>query len=471
MTLRAGEELRGKICGSTSYLAFISSVAALGGLLFGFDTVVISGALSPLKSEFVLGNVLEGWLVSSALLGCAVGAAVAGIISDRFGRKPVLVFSSVLFVVGSLGCALAPNIAVLICARSLGGVGVGVASMVSPLYISEVSLPHLRGRLVTLFQLAITVGICLALISNAWLERMSIVTAATAPRGLYHWMVVDQVWRGMFAVELVPSILFMCLCFVIPETPRWFVMAGSPERAKLVLSKVGGRRFAENQIIEIQGAVEHESGSITQLFKPGFRRALGVSLFLAVVSELSGVTVVLYYGPGILERAGLPIGTALGGFVSIGVVNAIFTLIAIWLIDSVGRRPLLFIGNTGAFIALLSCGLLLRSGHVEGKFLVSMLCLFMACFAFSMGPIKWVVISEIFPTRIRGRAAAIATLAVWVTDGLYNQLFPMVRGRIGVPGSFFVFAGILIPQFFFVWKIMPETKGRSLEEIEDLWAC
>jgi MFS family permease len=220
---------------------------------------------------------------------------------------------------------------------------------------------------------------------------------------------------------------------------------------------------------EIQDAITEETGSLAQLFAPGLRKALFVALFLAIVSELSGITVVLYYGPGILKKAGFSLGAALGGFVSIGLVNVLFTLIAIWLIDSVGRRPLLFAGNAGAFAALATIGVLFRTGRTEGPLLVGMMCLFVACFAFSMGPIKWVVMSEIFPTRIRGRAMAIATLAVWVTDGVYNQMFPIVRDSLGVPGSFFVFAAVLAPQFFFVWKIMPETKGRTLEEIERSW--
>lgn len=455
--------------GSVLYLTFVSIVSALGGLLFGFDTVVISGTLTPLKSQFTLSPAMEGWLVSSALLGCAIGAAIAGTLSDRFGRKLILLASGWLFVLCSVGCAFAWNIEVLIWARWIGGVGVGLASMVSPLYISEVSSPRLRGRMVTLFQFAITIGICLALLSNAWLHHLSSLHTGTRGAGVYHWMVVEQVWRGMFGMELIPSALFALLCFVIPETPRWLTKVGRTREALTILTRVGGPQVAEQELAEIQEAVREESGSITQLLAPGLRKALFVALFLAVVSELSGITVVFYYGPGILEKAGFSMGAALGGFVSIGLVNVLFTLIALWLMDSAGRRPLLFIGTAGAFLALAMIGILFQTGHTESMLLVGMMCLFVACFAFSMGPIKWVVMSEIFPTRIRGRAMAIATLAVWITDGIYNQLFPMVRESLGVPGSFFIFAGVLVPQFFFVWKVMPETKGRTLEEIERSW--
>lgn len=456
--------------GSVLYLTFISIVSALGGLLFGFDTVVISGTLTPLRFQFMLSPALEGWLVSSGLLACATGAALAGMLTDRFGRKPVLLLAGWLFVLCSIGCALAWNVNILIGARAVGGVGVGLASMVSPLYISEVSLPRLRGRMVTLFQFAITIGICLALVSNAWLHHLSVHGAGIQNGGLYRWMVVRQVWRAMYGMELFPSLLFALLCFVIPETPRWLMKAGYSERALEILCKIGGRAVGEKEIHEIQEAVAQETSSITQLFEPGLRRALCVALFLAIVSELSGITVVLYYGPGILEKAGFSLGEALGGFVSIGLVNVVFTVIAIWLMDSVGRRPLLFIGTTGAFFALASIGFLFQAGYREGPPLVAMMCLFVACFAFSMGPIKWVVMSEIFPTRIRGRAVAIATLAVWVTDGVYNQIFPMARNSLGMAGSFFIFAAVLIPQFFFIWKVMPETKGRSLEQIERSWS-
>jgi sugar porter (SP) family MFS transporter len=455
--------------GSIFYLTFLSIVAALGGLLFGFDTVVISGTLPPLKVQFALSAAMEGWLVSSALLGCALGAAAAGTLSDRFGRKLLLLASGWLFVLCSVGCAVAWNIDVLIGSRLIGGVGVGVASMVCPLYISEISPPRLRGRLVTLFQFAITIGICLALFSNAWLQGLSVRHAATQGSGLFQWMVVEQVWRGMFGMELFPSLLFTALCFLIPETPRWLTKAERAGEAMQILVKVSGRAVAEREMAEIQETLAEESGSLAQLFAPGLRKALFVALFLAIVSELSGITVILYYGPGILEKGGFSLGAAVGGFVSIGLVNVLFTVIAIWLMDTVGRRPLLFSGTVGAFVSLATIGFLFRTGRTEGPLVVGMLCLFVACFAFSMGPIKWVVMSEIFPTSIRGRAMAIATLAVWCTDGIYNQLFPIVRDSLGVPGSFFIFAAVLAPQLFFVWKVMPETKGRTLEEIERSW--
>jgi MFS family permease len=229
--------------------------------------------------------------------------------------------------------------------------------------------------------------------------------------------------------------------------------------------------LAERDIQEIESTIFAASGSLAQLFRPGLRKALFISLFLAIASELSGITIVFYYGPDILARSGLSLGQALGGFTSIGLVNVAFTLIAIWLMDIAGRRLLLFVGTVGACASLSVIGFLFSIGRTEGMMVVGMLCFFVACFAFSMGPIKWVIMSEIFPTKIRGRAMAIATLAVWVTDGIYNQLFPMLRSLLGVSGSFFMFALMLLPQLLFIWKVMPETKGRTLEEIERSWTA
>lgn len=455
--------------GSIGYLTFLCTVSALGGLLFGFDTLVISGTLTTLKAEFALGTTMEGWLVSSALLGCAVGAMFAGILADRFGRKRVLLISGLLFIICSVGCPLAWNLNVLIGSRIIGGLGVGLASIVSPLYISEVSPAHLRGRMVTLFQLAITVGAGLALFSNAGLLNLASRSIADSGGGFYHRVMVNQVWRVMFAMELIPSLLFTGLCVFVPEAPRWLVKANCSGEARDVLARIGGIPMADFELQQIKRAVSAASGSIGQLFKHGLRKALFVALFLAIASELSGITVVWYYGPDILEKSGVSLGKALGGFAVIGLVNVIFTTIAVWLMDIAGRRLLLFVGTAGAIFSLAFVGFLFHSGRTEGMMIVAMLCAFVACFAFSMGPVKWVVMSEIFPIKIRGRAMALATLAVWITDGIYNQFFPVLRNRIGISGSFFMFAAVLLPQLFFVWKIMPETKGRTLEEIERSW--
>ena len=470
MELSAGNEL-GK--GNIGFLIFISVVAAMGGLLFGYDTVVIAGTISPVKAQFEMSGLMEGFFVSAALWGCALGVAFSGCIadvSDRYGRKNTLIGSAILLFISALGCGITPNVTILIIARFIGGVGVGLASMASPLYISEVSPAHLRGRLVSLFQLTICLGILVAMFVNTQLQGVSERLSAQASEGILHFIFVKEVWRGMFAAEILPAIAFFLLCLIIPKSPRWLAAKGRLAESEAVLKRVRGNvKIAEKEMAEISEAVSHESGSATELLHPGLRKALFVGLFLAIFSELSGITIVMYYGPSILEKAGFTMGGSLSGHFSIGVVLTVFTMIAVWLIDIVGRRPLMMIGNTGAFIGLVGIGLLFSLGKSEGIILIVMMCLFVACFSFSLGPIKWVVMSEIFPTKIRGRAVAIATLALWMTDVFLNHVYPIIRDRLGVGANFFLFACFLLPQFFFVWKIMPETKGRTLEEIEQSW--
>ena len=459
-----------KSSGYIRFLFFVCIVSALGGLLFGYDTVVIAGTVSMVKSQFALTAAMEGWFVSAALQGCLIGVAIAGWASDRFGRKNVLIMSSLFLLLSALGCGIAPEQYTLIVARIIGGVGVGLASIVSPLYISEISPRHLRGRLVSLFQLTICLGILVAMFVNAGLAGLSDRLMNTDAEGWMHAMFAKEAWRGMFAMEALPALAFLLLCFAIPRSPRWLAAKGRKDEALSTLKKVRATdEEAEQELAEIGETVSHESASISQLLHPGLRKALFIGIFLAVFSELSGITIVMYYGPSILENAGFSMGASLGGHATIGIVLTLFTLLAVWLVDKVGRRPLMAVGNAGAFLGLAGIGIMFHLGVTEGLVLVGMMCLFVASFAFSLGPIKWIVMSEIFPTKIRGRAVGIATLALWLTDVCLSQFFPMIRDSMGVATSFFLFACFLIPQFFFIWKVMPETKGKSLEEIEKEW--
>ena len=451
--------------GSMAFLTFVCVVSAMGGLLFGFDTVVIGGTVPAVTAQFQFDDWLKGLFVSSALIGCMIGSGAAGSLSDAFGRKKVLILSSILFLATGVGCAFAWDKYSLLVFRFIGGTGIGVASMVCPLYISEISPAAVRGRMVTLFQFAITIGICVSLFSNAAIEYLQRQGAEGFP-GWYQWMVVDQVWRAMFVMATLPAVAFALLTFFIPESPRWLAKAGFESQAEAILRRVGGTQAAQKSMQEIRAAIAEETGTLSELFLPGPRKALFIAMFLAMVSEFSGVTVVLYYGPDILNNAGVRLGEALGGFVVIGIVNMLFTIIALWLMDHAGRRVLLFWGNLGCCLALAAIGALFAMQRSEGYLLVALICLFMACFAFSIGPIKWVMMSEIFPTRIRGRAIAIATVAVWLADTLYNLVYPMAQRSFGTAACFFLFAAVLIPQFFFVLWVMPETKGRTLEEIE-----
>lgn len=455
--------------GSLSYLVFCALASALGGLLFGYDLFVIAGAKDLIVAHFELSPLMEGWFVSSAMVGAMIGCILAGPSSDRLGRKTVLVAASVFLLISALGCAVAWSAASLIFLRWLGGVGVGIASMVCPLYISEISPPRLRGRMVTLFQLAICVGIVAAILVNTgllgWHERIR----GGEARGLVGLMIARDPWRGMLGMEVLPGTLFLVMCLVIAESPRWLSEKGRRDRALAVLTRINGRATAERELAEIESAVAEESGSLGELFRPGLRRALLMALFLSMTSEFSGITTIWNFGPEIIRGQGIQLASEMSGMVVIASSLSAFTLLAVWLMDHAGRRRLLFWGTAGCFVSLIALGLLLGRPDASSGMKIAAAATFVACFAFSMGPIKWVFMSEVFPTRIRGRAVAISSLAVWTAGAILNQLFPLLRDSCGKSATFFVFAAVLVPQFFFVLKIMPETKGRTLEEIEASW--
>ncbi len=456
--------------GSITYLVFCALASALGGLLFGYDLFVISGAKDLIVAHFSLSSLMEGWFVSSAMVGAMLGCALAGSASDRFGRKKVLLVAAIFLLACSIGCGVAWSTASLVFFRWIGGVGVGIASMVCPLYISEISPARLRGRLVTLFQLAICIGIVAAILVNtgllAWHERLRGSVEAT---GILRAAIVDDVWRGMLGMETLPALLFLLACMMIAESPRWLAEKGRNEEALEVLERINGPEIAGAELASINQTIAEESGSLAELFKPGLRRVLFMALFLAVVSEFSGITTIWNFGPEIIRGQGIQLTSEMTGMVVIASSLSVFTLVAVWLMDRAGRRRLLFWGNLGCFLSLIALGWLLGNENASGAMKVAAAATFVACFAFSMGPIKWVFMSEVFPTRIRGRAVAISSLAVWTADAVLNQLFPLLRDGWGKSATFYTFAAILIPQFFFVWKIMPETKGKTLEEIEKWW--
>jgi sugar porter (SP) family MFS transporter len=456
--------------GSLLYLSFCCCTSALGGLLFGYDLFVISGAKDLIVQHFQLSTLMEGWFVSSAMVGAMFGCLLAGTSSDRFGRKKVLVVASVFLLACSVGCGLAWSTASLIFFRWIGGVGVGIASMVCPLYISEISPARLRGRMVTLFQLAICVGIVSAIVVNTGLLTWHNQLKDGATSGLVGSMVGRDVWRSMLGMEALPALLFFFTCLVIAESPRWLAEKGRTAEALEVLERINGNTVAAADLEDITATVAEESGSLMEVLKPGIRLALFMALFLAVVSEFSGITTIWNFGPEIIRGQGIQLANEMTGMVVIASSLSVFTLVAVWLMDRAGRRRLLFWGNLGCFISLIALGGLLGRADSSSGMKVAAAATFVACFAFSMGPIKWVFMSEVFPTRIRGRAVAICSLAVWTADAVLNQLFPLMRDHWGKSTIFYAFAAILIPQFYFVWKIMPETKGKSLEEIEKSWS-
>ncbi len=456
--------------GNIPLLTLISLISAMGGFLFGYETVVIAGTIGLVKAQFSLSSFMEGWFVSSGLVGCMAGVVLAGGISDRIGRKKVMILSGLLLTIASIGCAFASDAFWLVFLRITGGVGVGIASIVSPLYISEISPPRFRGRFVSLFQLTITVGIVASMLVNANLLAHSLSPSGSTTAGIWHWLTVAQVWRGMFLAQAIPSLVFLACAMAVPDSPRWLVMAGKQATALAVLVRLrADDSDAMKEVDAIQRAVSDESGAMNQLWQSNLRKALFLGVFLAVFSELSGITVVMYYGPVILERAGLSASNSLGGHAIIGVVLASCTLLAVWLVDKVGRRKLLLVGIAGALVSLVLTGLFFSRGVTEGYRVVVLLCSFVAFFAFSLGPIKWIVISEIFPTRIRARAMSVATLALWLTDVMINFLFPIVRDRFGIATMFLACSLFLLVQLCVVFQKMPETKGMSLEAIDSLW--
>jgi SP family arabinose:H+ symporter-like MFS transporter len=448
------------------YLYLVCLVAALGGFLFGFDTAVISGTISLVKGDFGLDPVSEGWFVSCALLGCIIGVSFSGKLSDKYGRKIVLIISAVLFLASAIGCMLSESFNFLIASRLIGGLGIGVASMVSPLYISEFAPSRLRGMMVSLYQLALTIGIVLAYFSNAYLADHTSVAYGT--EGMTR-IFSTEVWRAMLGLGALPAGVFLLSLFLVPESPRWLLLQGREERAAQILTKIDGEEAALREIRAFKAQGDDSEASIKELFTPRYRKALWIGLLLPFLSQVCGINAVIYYGPRILEQAGFTLNNALGGQVTIGLVNVVFTFVAIFTVDKWGRRPLLFAGVGGAVIALVIIGALFALGMTSGPWILIFILAFISCFAFSFGPVCWVVIGEIFPNAIRGKAMALATLSLWIGNFLVGQLTPVMLEGLGSSWTFWIFALCCSPAILLTWKLIPETKGRSLEDIEEHW--
>ncbi|MEJ7586878.1 MAG: sugar porter family MFS transporter [Ferruginibacter sp.] len=452
------------------FLIVITVVASLGGLLFGFDIAVISGVLPFVQKQFSLSAVEEGWFVTSALIGAVAGVAFSGELSDRYGRKKLLVLSALLFFFSALGCTLIPSLFWIIGARMIGGIGIGVASIIVPLYISEISPPAIRGRLVTCYQLAVTVGILLAYLTNAGLLNFAMSHHLDFPGSPLHWLYVEEVWRGMFSVLLLPSLLFLIGLVLVPERPRWLISKGRDEMEISIMSKLTNDPVQVNQdVSDIARNLKTEKGTYKELLQPGMRKALLIGLLLHFLSQFSGINAIIYYGPTILHNAGITISNSLLSQIIFGFAIVLFTFIAIWKVDKVGRRKLYLVGTTGATISLFLTGLCFYLGYTSGILLLICVLLFLASFAFSIGPLKFVVASEIFPTRIRGRAMALSIMVMWIADTIVGQLTPVSLREVGTAGTFWIFSFFCLVGFFVILKMLPETKGKSLEQIEDFW--
>ncbi len=436
------------------YVGLATIVAATSGLLFGFDIAVINGALLFLKQQFALSEVQTEFAASSLLAGCVAGAACGGWLSDRLGRRRILIVSAILFALSSVGAALPRNLAEFTVARLAGGLAIGAASVLAPLYIAEISPAHIRGRMVSLNQMAIVTGILLAYLVNWTLS----------------WGGPDS-WRWMFAAAAVPSFLFLIALFFVPESPRWLTENGREDEARHVLTRVSDAATADLQMAEIRAAISEESGTLGELIQPGYRRALGLAVALAILQQWTGINSVIFYGSVILKEqvGGHSASTAIGVNVLIGLVNFVFTIIAIWLIDKLGRRPLLIGSAAGMVVAHFGLALAFTRNPPPSGIVIGLMILCTASFAVGLGPGVWVVLSEIFPTRVRGRAMAIATVSLWIACVVLTLTYLSIASALGPSGAFSIYGVMCITTIGIVARLTPETKGHSLEEIEKLW--
>lgn len=454
------------------YLVFLSFVAALGGFLFGYDTAVISGTIAQVTVLFHLDTLQQGWYVGCALIGSIVGVLFAGVLSDKFGRKLTMVLSAVLFSTSAIGCAICANFDELVVYRIIGGVGIGVVSIISPLYISEVSVAQYRGRLVSLYQLAVTVGFLGAYLVNFQLLGYS-ESHVVSGIGLFEKIFVAEVWRGMLGMETLPALLFFTIIFFIPESPRWLILKGREERGLNVLQRIyNSAEEAMNQMNETKSVVSETKSEWALLLQPGILKAVIIGVAIAILGQFMGVNAVLYYGPSIFEKAGLSGGDSLFYQVLVGLVNTLTTVLALAIIDRVGRKKLVYYGVSGMVLSLLFIGIYFlweESLGLSSLFLLVCFLSYVFCCAVSICAVVFVLLSEMYPTKERGLAMSIAGFSLWIGTYLIGQLTPWMLQNLTPAGTFFLFAAMCVPYMLIVWKLVPETTGKSLEEIERYW--
>jgi sugar porter (SP) family MFS transporter len=436
------------------YVLLAALVAATAGLLFGFDIAVINGGILFLQAQLRLTDVQTEFAVSALLFGCIVGAALGGWFSDRFGRRRVLMVCALLFALSAIGAAIPRTLGEFVTARITGGFAIGAASVLAPLYIAEVSPAHIRGRLVSLNQMAIVTGILLAYLVN-WL------LAFTGPSS----------WRWMFAVAAIPAAAFLIGLLFVPESPRWLVEKGRGSEALSVLSKINGAAIGSAELVEITETVAQESGSLLELFRPGFRKPLWVAISLAVLQQITGINTVLFYGAVIFKQQvhSQTASSAIFANVIVGIVNFLATLAALGIVDRFGRKPLLLISSGSMAVCQTGLALAFLAHTPSAPIVLTMMMLCVAAFAVGLGPCVWVLLSEIFPTRIRGRAMSIATLFLWSACTLLTMTFLTLSNALSATGAFLIYSLMCVVTFLIVWRAVPETKGRSLEQIERLW--
>lgn len=452
------------------YILFLSAAAALGGFLFGYDTAVISGTISMVTAQFGLNVTLQGWYVGCALVGSIAGVSFAGMLSDRFGRKISLSLAALFFTVSAAGCALSADITQLIVYRIIGGVGIGVASIISPMYISEIAVAKHRGRLVSLYQLAITIGFLAAYIVNFAL--LNYAHQAEPSASLWSKVFVTEPWRGMLGAETLPALLFLVILFFIPESPRWLVARGRTGRALLIQTRISGSEAdARGELSQTIERIERDKGSEWKfLLRPNMLKAVAIGAAIAILGQFMGVNAVLYYGPSIFEQSGLSAGDSLFYQVLVGLVNMLTTVVALVIIDKVGRKKLVYFGVSGMILTLLAISWYFTFGAgMSSIFLLVFFLLYIFFCAISISAVIFVLLSEMYPTKVRGLAMSIAGLSLWVGTYLIGQLTPWLLESLLPQGTFLLFAVMCVPYILIIRFLVPETTGKTLEQIEQYW--
>ena len=451
----------------TAYVIFMAAVAAIGGILFGYDTAVISGTTDIVRNQFSLSASGEGWYVGCALIGSIIGVLCAGSLSDYIGRKITMLISAAFFSISAIGCAVCGSFDALVAFRIIGGVGIGIVSIVSPIYISEVSPAKIRGTLVSLYQLAVTAGFLLAYLAN-WTIDAGIDPSAAADAGLWSRMFNAEAWRGMLGSETLPALLFLFIIFFIPESPKWLIIKGKPSEATAVLSRILGSEDEINAEVEAtRSSSGEDKGSWSDLLKPGILVAVLAGCAIAILGQFMGVNAVLYYGPKIFSEAGFD--NPMFSTVLVGLVNFATTVLAVFIIDKVGRKQLIYWGVSGMIICLIAIGTYFATGGVLGNgFMLAFFLAYVFCCAISISAIVFVLLSEMYPNSIRGRAMSLAGFMLWVGTYLVGQLTPVLL-EWSQAGTFFIFAVMCVPYMLIMWKVIPETTGKTLEEIEEYW--
>jgi len=434
------------------YVLFLASAATLGGLLFGFDVAIITGAGPFIAQQFKLGDLGLGWAYSSLIFGCVIGSLLAGKLADRFGRRRLLILVALLFALSSVAVACAGNLACFIAARFVGGIAVGGVSLLSPLYVAEIAPASVRGRLGTLYQMLIVVGIIVSYAINYLLRDAG-----------------ANNWRWMFLTGVVPSTLFLVLMVLAPETPRFLAITGKSEEALRVLTRISGPEQASLEIAEIQTTMCEEQRHWGAMSRPGVRRALLVSSVLAIFVQISGINTIIDYAPAIFESAGWRSSSAFASILLIGLIQLVFTILSLWMIDTFGRKPLYIVGSIGMAVSIASLAFTVLLGAFHGVLVLLLILACLAFFASCIGPVFWTLVPEIFPNDVRGAAMTVPVLLQWLANAAVILLFPLVFDRAGKTFTFGFFAVMALAQGIFTWLCVPETKNMPLEETEMHW--